>query len=149
MHLQPRSLKEIARDTAGFTLVEMMIVITIIGLIMGLVGVQVVKRLDEGRVSSTKIQIKQLGNVLDDFRRVCGFYPTTDQGLDALIKAPAGRECKNYDPEGFMKQLPKDAWGNEFQYTSDANKYEIKSLGGDHADGGEGINKDLSSNDQD
>src|SRR5262245_30049920 len=112
----------------GFTLIEMMIVIAIIGLIMGLVGLQVTKKLDESRVSTTKIQIKQLGTALDDFRRYCGFYPTTDQGLDALLKAPSGRECKNYPAEGVLnaKKVPQDAWGNDYQYTSDGNKYVLK-----------------------
>ncbi|MGZ6309085.1 MAG: type II secretion system major pseudopilin GspG [Bdellovibrionota bacterium] len=129
----------------GFTLIEMMIVIAIIGLIMGLVGLNVVKKLDESRVSSTKIQMKQMGVLLDDFRRVCGFNPTTEQGLDALVNAPQGRECKNY--EQFVKKVPKDAWGNDFIYTSDGNKYTLKSLGADGQEGGEGINKDITLDD--
>jgi general secretion pathway protein G len=139
------------RDERGFTLIEMMIVIAIIGLIMGLVGLQVTKKLDESRVSTTKIQIKQLGTVLDDFRRVCGFYPTTEQGLDALLKAPSGRECRNYDPEGFLKSknVPRDAWDGEFMYESDGNKYKLRSLGSDRLEGGEGVNKDISSEDAD
>ncbi|OFZ53492.1 MAG: type II secretion system protein GspG [Bdellovibrionales bacterium RIFOXYC1_FULL_54_43] len=127
----------------------MMIVVAIMGLIMGIIGLNVTKRFDESRVNSTKIQIKQLGVILQDFRRVCGFYPTTEQGLDALIKAPAGRECKNYDPEGFLssKKLPKDAWGNDFAYMSDGNKFTIKSLGSDAAEGGTGVSADINSDD--
>jgi general secretion pathway protein G len=115
----------------GFTLIEMMIVIAIIGMIMGLVGLKVTQKLDEARVSMTKTQIRTLGTILDDFRRVCGFYPTTEQGLDALVKAPtAGRLCKSYDPEGFTKAVPKDGWGNDFIYTSDGGShYVIKSNG--------------------
>lgn len=136
-------------DESGMTLIEMLIVITLIGIVMGLVGLNVTKRLDEGKQNTTIIQIKQLGNALDDFRRVCGFYPMSDQGLDALVSAPAGRECKGYDPDGFLKtkKVPKDAWNNEFIYTSDGNKYVIRSLGNDRAEGGEGIAKDLSSED--
>lgn len=135
-------------DNKGFTLIEMMIVVAIIGLIMGIVGTNVMKRFDESRVDSTKVQIKQLGVTLLDFRRVCGFYPTTEQGLEALIKAPAGRECKNYDPEGFLasKKVPADAWGNDFIYFSEnGSKYTIKSLGADNAEGGTGIDADISS----
>jgi general secretion pathway protein G len=133
----------------GFTLIEMMIVIAIIGLIAGMVGLNVIKKLDESRVSATKIQIKQLGNTLDDFRRICGFYPTTDQGLDALLKAPSGRECKNYPSEGVLssKKVPLDAWNKEYQYTSDGNKYVLKSFGSDGVEGGDGNNKDISSED--
>ena len=108
----------VTKETSGFTLIEMMIVMAIIALIAGFVGTKVMRRYDESRVSATQIQIKQLGVILDDFRRVCGFYPTTEQGLDALVKAPtAGRLCKNYDPEGFMKKIPQDAWSHEFSYT--------------------------------
>jgi general secretion pathway protein G len=136
-------------ETEGFTLIEMMIVVAVIGMIMGLVGLQVVKKLDEARVDTTKNQIRQLGVILQDFRRVCGFYPSTEQGLDALVKAPAGRECKNYDPEGFVKKVPKDAWGFDFLYESDGNKFRIRSLGSDNQEGGDGVNKDISSDELD
>lgn len=134
---------------AGFTLIEMMIVLAIIALVMGFVGTNVIRRYDESRVNATKIQIKQLSVILDDFRRVCGFYPTTEQGLDALVKPPAGRTCKNYDPAGFVRKVPQDAWGRDFVYTSDGNKITIKSLGSDGKEGGEGFDKDISSDDVD
>ncbi len=149
------SVKELNKDAglmreSGFTLIEMMIVMAIIALIAGFVGTKVIRRYDESRVSATKIQIKQLGIILDDFRRVCGFYPTTEQSLDALVKAPtSGRLCKNYDPEGFIKRVPEDAWLHEFVYISDGSKYVIKSLGADGKEGGEGFDKDISSEDID
>ncbi len=138
-------------NESGFTLIEMMIVLAIIALVMGFVGTKVIRRFDESRVNATKIQMKQLSVVLDDFRRVCGFYPSTEQGLDALIKPPVGRVCKNYDPEGFLnnKRVPQDAWNHDFVYISDGNKFEIKSLGADGKEGGEGFDKDLSTNDMD
>ena len=134
----------------GFTLIEMMIVVAIIGLIMGLVGLNVSKRLDEARVSTTKNQIRQLGLLLDDFRRVCGQYPTTEQGLDALIKKENAPNCKNY-PDEFIKggKLPQDAWAKDFSYMSDGNKYEIRSMGADGKEGGDGSSKDITSNDLD
>lgn len=133
--------KEIAQQ--GFTLIELLIVIAVIGLIGTLVATNVMKRFDEAKVGATQAQIRQLGVVLDDFRRVCGFYPSTEQGLDALVKAPQGRECKNYDPEGFVKggHVPRDAWGNDFTYESDGNHYVIKS-------NGSGNGKLISSEDQ-
>lgn len=132
------------RSNDGFTLIELLIVIAVIGLIGTIVTTNIMSRFNEAKVSSTKIQIKQLGVVLDDFRRTCGFYPTSDQGLDALIKKPGGRECKNYDPEGYIKgKIPKDGFGNEFVYESDGNKYAIKSLGNDNKEGGEGVDKDI------
>lgn len=149
--MKNRSAAPICRGEDGMTLIEMLIVITLIGIVMGLVGLNVTKRLDEGKVSTTKIQIKQLGVALDDFRRLCGFYPTSEQGLDSLIHAPQGRECKGYDPDGFLKskKVPKDAWNNDFFYTSDGNKFVIKSLGQDRAEGGEGVAKDISSDELD
>lgn len=133
----------------GFSLIEMLIVIAIMALVGTFVVGNVMRRYEEAKVGATKVQIRQLGTVLDDFRRVCGFYPTTDQGLDALVSAPSGRECKNYDPEGFIKgkKVPTDGWDQPFNYESDGNKYVIKSLGADNKEGGEGFDKDLSSED--
>jgi len=144
------------QDNSGFTLMEMMIVIVILGLLGALVGTNFMRKLDEARVETTKNQIRQLGINLSDFKRVCGFYPTTEQGLEALISKPTGgRDCKNYDPEGFLgtqggvaaKKLPQDAWSNSFIFSSDGNKFTVKSLGADNAEGGEGTGKDISSDD--
>lgn len=144
-------MKKVKRTAqAGFTLIEMMIVLAIIALVMGFVGTKVIKRYDESRVTATKIQIRNLMVILDDFKRVCGFYPTQEQGLEALVKAPQGRPCKNYDPEGFIKKIPKDAWNNEFMYINEGgNKPIIKSYGANGQEGGEGIDKDITSEDLD
>ena len=150
MQQHPAIPRPLIRSEAGFSLIEMLIVIALMALVGTFVLTNVMKRFDESKVSATKIQMKQLGTILDDFRRVCGFYPTTDQGLDALAKAPTtGRECKNYDPEGFIKKIPKDAWDSDFIYTSDGNKYKMISLGSDKVEGGEGFNKDLNSDELD
>ena len=146
-----KKLKQISKAAqAGFTLIELLIVIAVIGLLGTIVTINIMGKFDEAKVNTTKIQIRQLGVVLDDFRRVCGFYPTTDQGLDALIHQPTGgRPCKNYDPDGFIKdhKLPQDGFGNDFLYTSDGSSYEIRSLGKDGQPGGTGSNADISSND--
>lgn len=138
---------EALKNNSGFTLIEILIVLAIGALIMSFVGSNVIRRYDQARVDGTKIQIRQLGVILDDLRRVCGRYPTTEEGLDALVKAPATLNCKNYDPEGFIKEkrVPDDAWNRPFIYISDGNLYEIKSLGADGKEGGEGVNKDISS----
>ncbi len=132
-------------DQRGFSLVEMMIVLALIALASTFVLTNVTKRFAQGKVMAAKTQIRQLGTVLDDFKRVCDFYPTTEQGLDALVKAPAGRECKNYDPDGFLKKVPEDPWNTPFIYESDGNKYVIKSLGSDKKPDGQGDAADLSS----
>jgi general secretion pathway protein G len=134
---------------AGFSLMEMMIVIALIALVGTFVSTKVIRSYEESKYNATKIQMRQLGVILDNFYRVCGFYPTTDQGLDALATKPQGRECKNYDPEGFIKKVPKDAWDENFNYVSDGTKYEIKSLGRDKKEGGEGFDKDILSGELD
>ncbi len=136
------------RSEAGFTLTELLIVVAIIGMIGTFVAQNVISKFGKAKVDSTKIQMRNLGTVLDDFKRECGFYPTTDQKLDALITKPTtGRDCKNYDPEGYIKgkKIPKDGWDNEFVYESDGNKYTLKSLGQDEAEGGTGNAADISS----
>ena len=138
------------QSEAGFTLTEMLVVIALIALIGTFATSQIINRFQDAKVSATKIQVRQLGSILDTFKLQCGFYPLTDQGLDALVHKPAGgRECKNYDPQGYVKdgKVPKDSWDNDFQYFSDGNTYEIKSLGADGKEGGEGFDKDLSSKD--
>jgi general secretion pathway protein G len=143
-------LSRAIHDNRGFTLTEMLVVVALIALLGTFVTTNVINKFSQAKVSATITQIKQIGTILDDFRRECGFYPLTDQGLDALVHKPSGgRECKNYDPEGYIKggKVPKDAWSNDFIYVSDGNKYQIRSLGADGQEGGDGLNKDLDSND--
>ncbi|MCM2278698.1 MAG: type II secretion system major pseudopilin GspG [Oligoflexia bacterium] len=140
-------LKKLPSAQAGFSLIEMLIVIALMALVGTFVAGNVIRKYDQAKVDATRIQMKQLGVILDDFRRVCGFYPTTDQGLEALVKAPSGRECKNYDPEGFIKdkRVPKDAWDHDFDYVSDGSKYTLRTLGADGKEGGDGFDKDFGS----
>jgi general secretion pathway protein G len=141
-------MKKIAANQSGFTLIEMMIVVAIIGLIASLVGLNVSKRLDEARVDTTKNQIRQLSTVLEDFRRRCGRYPDSAQGLDALVKKENAGDCKNWSDDFIQGgKLPEDAWGKPFGYLSDGNKFEIKSLGSDTREGGDGSAKDITSSD--
>jgi general secretion pathway protein G len=146
-----KTFHQALKDTAekGFTLIELMIVIAILGLLAALVGTNVMSKLEEAKASTTRNQIRQLSTVLDDFKRVCGYYPSSDQGLDALVHPPQGRECKNYPSEGFVSggHLPKDGWDREFFYESDGNKYVIRSLGSDGNAGGSGNAADISSDD--
>ncbi len=147
-----KKLVQLANNQRGFTLTEMLIVIALIALIGTIVTVNVTSKFARSKVDATKIQMKQLGVVLDDFRRECGFYPLTEQGLDALVKKPmpiGTRDCKNYDPEGYIKggKVPQDGFGRDFLYESDGNKYVIRSLGNDGQAGGNDNDRDLSSDD--
>lgn len=132
---------------AGFTLTEMLIVIALIALVGSFVTTKVISQYGRAKVDATKIQMRQIGTILDQFKLDCSFYPITEQGLEALVQKPAGRECKNYNPDGYVgdNKVPKDAWDNPFVYFSDGKEYEIKSLGNDGAEGGEGTDADISS----
>jgi general secretion pathway protein G len=144
--------KKILRSQSGFSLIELMIVVAILGLLIGIVGPKVMGSFDKAKVETTRVNMKNLSSTLKQFRLDCGSYPTTEQGIEALITKPtAGAECKNYAPGGYLdkKTVPKDAWDKEYIYTSDGNTFEIKSLGADKVEGGVDYNADISLTDQD
>ncbi len=142
-----KKIAQICRSQAGMTLIEIMVVVAIIGSIAALVTVKVLDSLDESKVETTKIQIHNLETALDNYKRRHGSYPSTEQGLDALVTKPSvGDIPENYPPDGYMKSVPKDGWGNPFIYYSPGiagHKVEIISLGGDKKEGGEGVDADL------
>jgi len=136
------------KKNEGFTLIEMLIVIALLGMVAAFVGSNIFSKFDKAKVDSTKIQMKQLITALKDYRRICNSYPDTDQGLDALVQKPeVGNECKNWEQS--MEKLPKDSWNKEFIYESDGRKFTLISLGQDGAEGGEETAKDISSDDPD
>lgn len=140
-------IKESAKNSSkGMSLIEILIALTLISLMGTFIAGKVFDMLYEGQVKSTRIQMKNFEAQLKEFRRKCGFYPTTDQGLEALISKPSGRECKNYPPDGFIEadEIPMDPWDSEYVYTSDGKKFNIISLGQDGAEGGEDKDVDIS-----
>ena len=144
-------MKRWLTDAKGMTLIEIMVVITILGLIATVVTVNVLDRLDEAKVETTKTQIKGFEDALEQYRRDNGSYPGTEQGLAALVEKPSiGKIPKRYPPKGYLKggKVPQDAFGCDFQYASPGTQghdYEIISLGRDCQEGGEGIDADISS----
>lgn len=146
-----RNAREILASQRGMSLVEILIAITLLGVVGTLVVSNVIDSLREGETNSTRIQIKNLGNILLDYKRKCGLYPSSEQGLDALVQAPtSGKECKRYPPNGFIGdgKVPQDPWGNDFLYESDGRDYTITSFGVDGIEGGEGWDADISSKDE-
>lgn len=134
----------------GMSLIEILIALTLLGLAGTFVAGKVFDQLQEGRVQSTKIQIRALGDRLKEFRRDCGFFPTSDQGLDALLDKPtSGRECRRYSPNGYIdgNKIPMDPWDGEFLYDSDGRSFTIVSFGADGIEGGEDFDADISSKD--
>jgi general secretion pathway protein G len=129
----------------GFTLVEMLVVITIIGLIMSLVGPRVLNYLGESKVKAAKIQIQSFSSALDLFYLDSGRYPSTSEGLAALVKPAAGLATWN-GPYVKGGVLPNDPWGRAYIYRSPGERspYEIVSYGADGQEGGTGAAADIS-----
>jgi general secretion pathway protein G len=131
------------------TLIEIMIVIAIIAGLMAVLGTSANNMLQKSRVENAKIQIKELGKQLEQYNVDCNAFPTTDLGLKALIENPGPDVCPNWGPQPYVKKEPRDPWGKPFIYESDGAAYNLKSLGRDGKEGGEGYNKDLSSQELD
>ncbi len=133
---------------AGFTLIELMVVMVIIGLLAALVAPRLMRRADEARVTEAKIQIKNLETALRLYKTDNGVYPSTEQGLEALISPPSvGQIPVNYRDGGYLekKTLPSDPWGNRYLYVSPGQQgeYDIISLGADGQEGGSGYEADI------
>ncbi len=139
------------KNQKGFTLIEIMVVVIILGLLAGLVLPRILGQEEKAKVEAAKVQIRSLENALSLFKLDNGFYPTTDQGLDALIKKPeSGRVPLKWRDGGYLQpaRIPKDPWGKDFVYLSPGNEgreYEIVSYGADNEPGGEGNNADIQS----
>jgi len=129
----------------GFTLIEMLVVITIIGLIMGLIGPRVLNYLSESKVKAAKIQLQSFGNALDLFYLDAGRYPSTAEGLAALVHRPSGLAAWN-GPYLKGGRVPNDPWNGPYVYRSPGERraYEIMSYGSDGQEGGTGNAADIS-----
>lgn len=142
------------KNAAGFTLIEVLVVVVIMGLLIGLIGPNVLGQVDKAKVTTARADMSALSSALDMYKLDNHFYPTTDQGLDALVSKPSGSPVpKNWNSQGYLKgtEIPVDPWDGEYLYFSpgdDGRPYEIISMGADGREGGEGYNADLSSWDQ-
>jgi len=135
----------------GFTLIEIMVVVMIIGMLAAVVGVQLFNRLEKAKRKACVVQIRQLQSALANYRLDNNRFPTTEQGLQALVEKPTSEPSpKNYPPGGYLdsKSVPLDPWGNPYVYYSpgiNGEEYTIESYGADGVDGGEGQNADIES----
>lgn len=142
-----RTMKARAHQ-AGFTLVEIMVVVIIIGLLAGIVVPNVMDNLDKANVQKARADFSSLQTALKLYRIDNFNYPTTEQGLEALVtKSSIAPVPRNFKTSGYIDNLNKDPWGNDYQYMSpadDGREYDIYSLGADGVSGGEGQNADVS-----
>ncbi|OPY70894.1 MAG: Type II secretion system protein G precursor [Syntrophorhabdaceae bacterium PtaU1.Bin034] len=131
------------RNKKGFTLVELLVVMVIIGLLAALVGPKLFPKLGKGKQAAAKAQIELLGQALDQLRLDVGRYPTTQEGLSALATNPGGMD--NWDGPYLKKTVPNDPWGKAYNYQSPGahGEYDLLSHGRDGAPGGEGEDKDV------
>jgi general secretion pathway protein G len=132
----------------GMTLIEILVVLVLIGIVMGILGGNFIGRGEKAKADAAKIEIGQIGQALDLYKLETGRYPSSSEGLQALVAAPAGATNWN-GPYWKKSSIPKDPWGNDYRYTSPGQKgaYDIVSLGADGKEGGDGTNKDISSAD--
>lgn len=129
---------------AGLTLLEMMIVLVIIGIVTTIIAMNVFNRPDEARVTATKSNMATIAQALKMYRLDNGNYPSTEQGLKALVEKPVGEPAApNWAQGGYLSAPPADAWSNPFRYTATPESFELKSLGRDGKEGGEGTSADI------
>jgi len=132
------------RNQKGFTLVELIVVMVIIGMLAALVFPRLIPKVGKGRQSAAKAQIELIGQALDQFRLDTGRYPSTSEGLNALMANPG---ITNWDGPYLKKAVPNDPWGKPYNYQSPGSHgdYDLSSLGADGSPGGESENKDINS----
>lgn len=142
-----RSTRSCGRTAAerGFTLIEIMVVVIILGILAAIVAPNVIGRIDDAQITRVKGDIRGLENALKLYRLDNFSYPTTEQGLEALVRKPADPNVRNWKPGGYIDRLPTDPWGNPYLYLSPGNhgEFDLYTLGRDGRPGGEGLDADI------
>ena len=134
------------RTQSGFTLIEILVVITILAILAGLLVPRVMDRPDQARVVAAKNDIRAIQSAINLYRLDSGVYPSTEQGLLALVQRPeTGNAPRNWKQGGYLERMPKDPWGNDYLYLYPGVRGEVDifSLGADGQPGGEGYAADI------
>lgn len=132
----------------GFTLIEIMVVVFILGLLATLVAPRIMGRTEEARRTKAMADLRAVEQALHLYKLDNSVYPTTEQGLSALVNRPeTGTVPIRWNPDGYLDKLPLDPWGHPYLYLSNGDRYTLKSLGADGEEGGEGKYADLDSHD--
>ena len=128
----------------GFTLIEILVVVVIVGILGAIIVPNLLGRPDQARITAAESDVRSIAVALDLYRLDNFVYPSTEQGLEALVRKPAGfPEPKNYSPDAYMKSLPTDPWGSPYIYERTGDGFSLFSLGADGAEGGEALNADI------
>ncbi len=136
----------VPRGQGGFTLIEILVVVVILGILASIIVPKIMKRPEEARRTKAIIDINAIETALNLYRLDNGGYPSTEQGLEALVTKPTiGVIPKNWKEEGYLDKVPKDPWGNPFVYLSPGlhKEFDLESYGADGVDGGEGKDADI------
>jgi general secretion pathway protein G len=131
---------------SGFTLIEIMVVVIIIGLLAAVIVPQVIDKVDQARTTKAKADIQSIETALTMFRLDNSKYPTTDQGLQSLVVQPTDPSIRHWRPGGYIQRVSKDPWGNDYQYVypgTHGKEYDLFTLGSDGQPGGEGTAADI------
>ena len=137
---------KVPRGQGGFTLIEILVVVVILGILASIIVPKIMKRPEEARRTKAKIDIKAIETALNLYRLDNGVYPSTEQGLDALVTKPTtGIIPKNWKEEGYLDKDPKDPWGNPYVYLSPGlhTEFDLESYGADGVEEGEGKDADV------
>ena len=145
MKIQESMAERRHRREAGFTLIEIMVVVVILGILAALVAPNVISRIDDAQINRAKQDIRAVESALHLYRLDNFKYPSTDQGLDALVTQPADPSIRNWRQGGYLDKLPMDPWGAPYQYLypGQNGEFDVFTLGADQQPGGEGINSDI------
>ena len=136
------------KTMSGFTLIEVLIVVVILGILGAVVVPNILSRPDTARVQAAQTDLRALSQTLEIYRLDNFQYPSSEQGLESLVDRPSGfPEPKNWNPEGYLKKLPTDPWGSPYLYEKTGSSYSLISLGADGQEGGEGFDADIRLND--
>lgn len=130
---------------SGFTLIEIMVVVVILGILGALIVPNVISKPEETRVAAAKADLRAIGNALEFYMLDNSTYPSTEQGLEALVTKPSGYpEARKWAQGGYLPKVPKDPWDEPYLYYSeDSRHFEVYSFGADRKEGGEGFDADI------